>query len=56
MVHDNITIVTAKDYIAQAGYIMKWKTNMRGSNTASSNLIEVRVVESKNVSLGKESK
>jgi hypothetical protein len=29
---------------------------MRDSNTARSNLIEVGVVESKNVSLGKESK
>jgi len=54
--HDNITAVTAKDYIAQADYITNWNTNMRGSNMAKSNLIEVGVVESKNVSLGKERK
>jgi hypothetical protein len=47
MVHDNITAVTAKDYIAKAGYITKWKTNLRGSNMDRSNLIEVGVVESK---------
>jgi hypothetical protein len=41
MVYHNITVVMDEDYIAQAGYIMKWKTNMKDANMASSNVTEV---------------